>query len=158
MRLLVQRLRTTFSSLSCRPLRDLCYTFVVVAAASALLTYHLSRQLPSSTRRRVPDDDRRTAPLRYRRRAGEPPDTDRGAPVDVRRVLEGLEARRNTANVEETSWNEHDDDLDSTYTEEVSGYNKYTRNTLDCDQSNYSSHIVFFHIPIEFGQTGISAI
>ena len=32
------------------------------------------------------------------------------------------------------------------------------RNTLDCDQSNYSSRIVFFHIPIEFGQTGISAI
>jgi len=34
----------------------------------------------------------------------------------------------------------------------------YTRNTLDCDQSNYSSRIVFSHIPIEFGQTGISAI
>jgi len=33
-----------------------------------------------------------------------------------------------------------------------------TRNTLDCDQSNYSSHIVFSHIPIESGQTGISAI
>jgi len=32
-------------------------------------------------------------------------------------------------------------------------------NTLDCDQSNYSSHIVFSHtIPIEFGRTGISAI
>jgi len=34
----------------------------------------------------------------------------------------------------------------------------YTRNTLDCDQSNYSSRIVFSHIPIEFGQTGFSAI
>ena len=33
-----------------------------------------------------------------------------------------------------------------------------TRNTLDCDQSNYSSCIVFSHIPIEFGQKGISAI
>ena len=33
-----------------------------------------------------------------------------------------------------------------------------TRNTLDCDQSNYSSRTVFSHIPIEFGQTGISAI
>jgi len=33
-----------------------------------------------------------------------------------------------------------------------------TRNTLDCDQSNYSSRIVFSNIPIEFGQTGISAI
>jgi len=33
-----------------------------------------------------------------------------------------------------------------------------TRNTLDCDQSNYSSHIVFSHIPIEFGKTGNSAI
>jgi len=33
-----------------------------------------------------------------------------------------------------------------------------TRNTLDCDQSNYSSRIVFSHIPIEFGQKGISAI
>ena len=33
-----------------------------------------------------------------------------------------------------------------------------TRNTLDCDQSNYSSRIVFSHTPIEFGQTGISAI
>jgi len=30
----------------------------------------------------------------------------------------------------------------------------YTRNTLDCDQSNYSSRIVFSHIPIECGQTG----
>jgi len=34
----------------------------------------------------------------------------------------------------------------------------YARNTLDCDQSNYSSRIVFSHIPIEFGQKGISAI
>jgi len=25
-----------------------------------------------------------------------------------------------------------------------------TRNTFDCDQSNYSSHTVFSHIPIEF--------
>ena len=33
-----------------------------------------------------------------------------------------------------------------------------TRNTLDCDQSNYSSRIVYSHIPIEFGQTEISAI
>jgi len=33
-----------------------------------------------------------------------------------------------------------------------------TRNTLDCDQSNYSLHIVFSHIPIEFGQTWNSAI
>ena len=33
-----------------------------------------------------------------------------------------------------------------------------TRNTLDCDQSNYSSRIIFSHIPIELGQTGISAI
>jgi len=33
-----------------------------------------------------------------------------------------------------------------------------TRNNLDCDQSNYSSRIVFSHIPIDFGQTGISAI
>ena len=33
-----------------------------------------------------------------------------------------------------------------------------TRNTLDCDQPNYSSCIVFSHIPTEFGQTGISAI
>jgi len=32
------------------------------------------------------------------------------------------------------------------------------RTTLDCDQSNYFSRIVFSHIPIEFGQTGISAI
>jgi len=29
---------------------------------------------------------------------------------------------------------------------------------IECDQSNYSSRIVFFHIPTEFGQTGISAI
>ena len=35
---------------------------------------------------------------------------------------------------------------------------KQTRNTLDCEQFNYSSRIVFSHIPIEFGQTGISAI
>jgi len=33
-----------------------------------------------------------------------------------------------------------------------------TRNTLGCDQSNYSSRIVFSHIPIAFVQTGISAI
>jgi len=31
-------------------------------------------------------------------------------------------------------------------------------NTLDCDQSNYSSRIVFSHIPIEFGQIKNSAI
>jgi len=42
--------------------------------------------------------------------------------------------------------------------------NKYTvtlrikRNTLDCNQSNYFSRIVFSHIPNEFGQTGNSAI
>ena len=36
--------------------------------------------------------------------------------------------------------------------------NVSTRNTLDCDQSNYSSRIAFFDIPIEFGQKGISAI
>jgi len=35
---------------------------------------------------------------------------------------------------------------------------KSTRNTLDYDQSNYSSRTVFSHIPIEFGQKGISAI
>jgi len=33
-----------------------------------------------------------------------------------------------------------------------------TRNTLDCDQSNYSSLIVFSHIPIECGHTRNSAI
>jgi len=33
-----------------------------------------------------------------------------------------------------------------------------TRNTLDCDQSNYSSRIVFFYISIEFGETGNNAI
>jgi len=33
-----------------------------------------------------------------------------------------------------------------------------TRNTLDCDQSNYSSRIVFSQIPTEIGKTGISAI
>jgi len=36
--------------------------------------------------------------------------------------------------------------------------NNYTRKSLDCDQSNYSSRIVFSHMPIEFGQTGKSAI
>jgi len=33
-----------------------------------------------------------------------------------------------------------------------------TRNTLDCDQSNYSSRIVLSHIPIECGHIGNSAI
>ena len=33
-----------------------------------------------------------------------------------------------------------------------------TRNALDCNQSNYSSRIVFSHIPIEFGQTRSSTI
>jgi len=33
-----------------------------------------------------------------------------------------------------------------------------TRNTLDCDQSNYSLRIVFSHTPIGFGETGNSAI
>jgi len=33
-----------------------------------------------------------------------------------------------------------------------------TRNTLDCDQCNYSSCIVFSYVPIEFGPTGNSAI
>ena len=40
----------------------------------------------------------------------------------------------------------------------VRGIQSSTRNTLDCDQSNYSSRIVFSHIPIEFGQTPIIAI
>jgi len=38
------------------------------------------------------------------------------------------------------------------------GHHPITRNTLDCDQSNYSSRIVYSHIPIAFGQTGISAV
>jgi len=33
-----------------------------------------------------------------------------------------------------------------------------TRNTLDCNQSNYSSRIVFSHIPTEFGPTRNNAI
>ena len=38
-------------------------------------------------------------------------------------------------------------------------FNPYhTRNTLDCDQSNYSSRIVFSHMHIEFGHTGNSGI
>ena len=32
------------------------------------------------------------------------------------------------------------------------------RITLDCDQSNYASRIVFSHIPIELVQTGNNAI
>ena len=40
----------------------------------------------------------------------------------------------------------------------ISSSNISTRNSLDCDQCNYSSRIVFSHIPIEFGQKGISAI
>ena len=32
------------------------------------------------------------------------------------------------------------------------------RNTLDCDQTNYSSRIVSSYIPIEFGPTANSAI
>jgi len=37
------------------------------------------------------------------------------------------------------------------------GDNVY-RKTLDCEQSNYSSRIVFSYISIEFGPTGNSAI
>jgi len=33
-----------------------------------------------------------------------------------------------------------------------------TRNTLDCDQSNHSSRIIFSHIPVEFGPTRNSVI
>ena len=40
----------------------------------------------------------------------------------------------------------------------IGKYKCSTRNTLDCDQSNYSSRIVFSHIPIEFGQTENSAM
>jgi len=36
--------------------------------------------------------------------------------------------------------------------------NIFTRNTLDCDQSNYSSRIVFSFIPIVCAATGNSAI
>jgi len=36
--------------------------------------------------------------------------------------------------------------------------NGRTRQTLDCDQSNYSSRIVFSHIPTECGHARISAI
>jgi len=38
------------------------------------------------------------------------------------------------------------------------GKKQENRNTLHCDQSNYSSHIVLSHIPNEFGQTRNSAI
>ena len=39
------------------------------------------------------------------------------------------------------------------------GFNIYKKYfSLNCDQSNYSSRIVFSNIPIEFVQTGISAI
>jgi len=37
-------------------------------------------------------------------------------------------------------------------------YQLSTRNTLDCDHSNYSLSTVFSYIPIEFGQTRNSAI
>jgi len=37
-------------------------------------------------------------------------------------------------------------------------FTNLTRNTLDCDQSNYSSRIVFSHTPIRFGETENSAI
>ena len=51
---LVLGLRATVVSLrGC--CRDLCYTFVVLAAASALLTYHLSGRLPPSTSRQHGD-------------------------------------------------------------------------------------------------------
>jgi len=114
---LVLRLRSSVASLSCRPLRDLCYTFVVVAVASALLTYHLSRQLPPSTlHRRADDDDRRAAMQRYRRRAGDRPVTGTDTSVDVRQVLEGLDqdGHWDPVHVKGTSWNDHhDDDFDS---------------------------------------------
>jgi len=111
----VLRLCTSFTSFSCRPLRDLCYTFVLVAAASALLTYHLSRHLPPSTHRRA-DDDPRATPQRYRRRAGDQPATGTDTSVDVRKILEGLEleAGQDPANTEEISWNDHGDDFDNT--------------------------------------------
>ena len=37
-------------------------------------------------------------------------------------------------------------------------FHLHTKNTLDCDQSIYSSRIVFSYIPIAFGPTGNSAI
>jgi len=92
---LMLRLRTTVASLNCRQLRDLCYTVLVVAAGSALLTYHLSRQLPPPSSSR--------------------PHRPTAAPVyDARRVLEGLDMddirRQPVANVEESF---HDDDFDN---------------------------------------------
>ena len=41
---------------------------------------------------------------------------------------------------------------------ELAKLSTLTRNTLHCDQSNYSSRIVFSHILIEFGPTRNSAI
>jgi len=56
-------LRGTLSSVGvaccCRPLRDLCYTLVVVAAASALLTYQLGGHLPTSLPHAAVDHHRR---------------------------------------------------------------------------------------------------
>jgi len=37
-------------------------------------------------------------------------------------------------------------------------HNTLTGNTLDCDQSNYSTRVVFSHIPVECGHIGNSAI
>jgi len=42
--------------------------------------------------------------------------------------------------------------------EQITANRIETRNTLDCDQSNYSSRIVVSHIPTEFDQTAVSAI
>ena len=124
MRSVVQRLlcskpvtssSSSSSSLSCRRLRDLCYTFVVVVVASALLTYHLGRQLPPSPRHHHDhhdhhehdDPDHQRALPRYRRRTADT-GTDTDTSVNVRQVLEGL-------GIDRTRWNDNDDDLDSTY-------------------------------------------
>jgi len=60
---------------------------------------------------------------RYRRLAGDETDmgVGTGTSVDVRQVLEGLdlEDHQDPANVAETRWNDHDDDLEGTINNEV---------------------------------------
>jgi len=40
----------------------------------------------------------------------------------------------------------------------ILGQNRFDRDAMDCDQSDYSSSIIFSYIPSLFGPTGSSAI
>ena len=91
--------------------------------------------------------------------------------AQLKAVFNHLQTKKGRSHILQTVYHHYDadagdddDDDDErigfnvTYIVKTAGIHNSTINTLDCDQSNYSSRIVFAQIPDKFGQTGNSAI